>query len=72
MSDDDMSEYDDDWDDDDNSIWQDMTNETVHIDERKASTNSTSSEVSAGLLIKILARAKGGGISAGFTRKSGH
>ena len=43
MSDDDMSEYDDDWDDDDNSIWQDMTNETVHIDERKASTNSTSS-----------------------------
>merc|ERR1712083_530904 len=36
----------DEWDDDDNSIWQDMTNETVHIDERKASTNSTSSEAS--------------------------
>merc|ERR1711862_569816 len=36
----------DDWEDDDNSIWQDMDNETVHIDERKASTNSTSSEAS--------------------------
>ena len=46
MSEDDLSEYEDDWEDDDNSIWQDMDNETVHIDERKASTNSTSSEVS--------------------------
>jgi len=46
MSEDDLSEYEDDWEDDDNSIWQDMDNETVHIDERKASTNSTSSEAS--------------------------
>merc|ERR1711874_697618 len=40
VSEDEMSEYDDD------SIWQDLNDETVHIDERKASTNSTSSEAS--------------------------
>merc|ERR1711874_479745 len=43
---DEMSEYDDDWDDNDDSIGQDLNDETVHIDERKASTNSTSSEAS--------------------------
>merc|ERR1711982_123693 len=59
MSEDDLSEYEDDWEDDDNSIWQDMDNETVHIDERKASTNSTSSEASIDSLNAAEAPASG-------------
>ena len=45
--DEEMSEYGDDWDDNDPSIWQDLNDETtVTIDERKSSTGSTSSEAS--------------------------
>jgi len=45
-SEDDLSEYGDDWDDNDLSIWEELQNETVQIDERKSSTGSTSSEAS--------------------------
>merc|ERR1712029_323963 len=45
--DEEMSEYGDDWDDNDPSIWQALNDEaTVTIEERKSSTGSTSSEAS--------------------------